>query len=87
MTVLFFDSLAKILSSWPTSESVSELASWRLIRRPDVLCYSFFFFYLSGCCSCSWVPAVVEVGSVIGGLEVEGCAGWVDGIEDGCVSF
>ena len=65
--------------------SSRELASLRLIRRLDVLCYSFFFFCLSVCCS--WVSAVVEVGSVVGGMEGEGFSGWVGGIEVGGVSF
>ena len=65
--------------------SSKELASLRLIWRPDVLCCSFFFFCLSVCCS--WVSAVVEVGSVVGGMEVEGFSGWLGGIEFGGVSF
>ena len=65
--------------------SSKELASLRLIRRQDVLCCSFFFFCLSGCCS--WVSAAVEVGSVVGGLEVKGFFGWLGGIEVGGVSF
>ena len=67
--------------------SSKELASLRVMRRPDGLCCSFFICCFSGYCSCSWVPAVVEVGSVVGGLEVEGCSSWLVGIEDGCVSF
>ena len=86
-SVLFFDSLATVLRSWLTSVSSKELASIRLIWRPDVRCCSFFFFCLSVCCSFSWVPAVVEVGSVVGGLEVEGFSGWLGGIIVGVVSF
>ena len=67
--------------------SSKELASLRVMRRPDGLCCYLFFCCFSGCCSCSWVPAVVEVGSVVGGLEVEGCSGWLGGIEYGFVSF
>ena len=67
--------------------SSKELASLRVMQRPDGLCFSFFFYCLFGCCSCSWVPTVVDVGSVVGGLEVEGCAGWLGGIEYGYVSF
>ena len=67
--------------------SSKELASLRIIRRPDVLCGSFFFFCMSVCCSGSWVPAVVEVGFVVCGLEVEGFSGWLGGIEVGGVSF
>ena len=67
--------------------SYKELASLRVMRRLDGLCCSFFFCCLSGYCSYSWVPAVVEVGSVVGGLEVEGCSGWLVHIEDGYVSF
>ena len=85
VTVLFFDSLAKVLSSWSTSESVSELASFRIIFRPNVRWCSFFFFWVSVCGS--WVPAVVEVGSVVGGTEAEGCSAWLGGIEVGVVSF
>ena len=84
-SVLFFHSLATVLRSWPTSVSSKELASLRLIQRPDVLCCSFFFYCLSS--YCSWVPAVVEVGSVVGGMEVEGFSGWLGGIEVGGVSF
>ena len=60
--------------------SVNELASLRLIHRLDVfvLC---FYFCLS--VSFSWVPVVVEVGSVVGGMEVEGFSGWLGGIEVG----
>ena len=83
-SVLFFDSLATVLRSWPTSVSSKELASLRLIRRPDVLCCSFFFFGLS---VCSWVSVAIEVGSVVDGMEVEGFSCWLGGIEDGCVSF
>ena len=85
VTVLLFDSLAKVLSSWPTSVSVSELASLRLIVRPAVLWCSFFFFWVSVCGS--WVPAVVEVGSVVGGTEAEGFSTWLGGIEVEGVSF
>ena len=84
-SVLFFDSLATVFKSWPTSVSSKELTSLRLIRRPDFLCCSFFFFCLSGCCS--WVSAAVEVGSVVDGMEAEGFSGWLGGIEVGCVSF
>ena len=84
-SVLFFDSLATVLRSWPTSVSSKELASLRLIQRLDVLCYSFFFCCFSGCCS--WVSAAVEVGSMVGGMEVEGCSGWLGGIEVRVVSF
>ena len=65
--------------------SSKELASLRLIQRPDVLCCSFFFCYLSGCCS--WVSVAVEVGSVVGRMEVEGCFGLLGGIEVGVVYF
>ena len=85
-SALFFDSLATVLRSWPTSVSVNELASFKLIRTVDGLGKCCFFC----CClsvACSWVPAVVEVGSVVGGLEVKGCSGCLGGIEDGCVSF
>ena len=85
VTILFFDSLAKVLSSWPTSESVREIAYFRLIFRPDVLWCSFFFFWVSVCGS--WVPTVVEVGSVVGGMEAEDFSAWLGGIEVGGVSF
>ena len=65
--------------------SSKELASLRLIQRLDVLCCSFFFFCLSVCCS--WVSAAVEVGSMVGRLEVEDFSGSLGGIEVGGVSF
>ena len=65
--------------------SSKELASLRLIRRPDVLWCSFFFCRLSVCCS--WVSATVEVGSVVGGMEVKGFSGWLGGIEVRGFSF
>ena len=74
VTVLFFDSLAKVLSSWPTSMLVSEFASLRIIFRLAVLWCFLFFFWVS--VYGSWVPAVVEVGSVVGGTEAEGFSAW-----------
>ena len=84
-SVHFFDSLAIVFKSWLTSVSSKELASLRLIWRPDVLCCSFFLFCLSG--YCSWVSAAVEVGSVVDGMEAEGFYGWLGGIEVGSVYF